>query len=114
MPVRPVSQVFSQFTYTSVYANMYWGILMSAALSAYDRNAIEEFVLEEVEAAGADPGLISLAATLESLGLDSLDVVELTQAVKKRTGIAVKPKDFIDVVTIGDAVAVVCRRAGLQ
>jgi acyl carrier protein len=86
---------------------------MSAAISAYDRTAIEEFIVEEIEAAGADPSLISLTATLESLGLDSLDVVELSQAVKKKTGIAVKPKDFVDAVTIGDAVAVVCGRAGV-
>jgi acyl carrier protein len=87
---------------------------MSTVVSTYDRDAIEELVLEEVEAAGADPALINPEATLESLGLDSLDVVELSQAVKKKTGIAVKPKDFVDAETIADAIAVVCRQAGLQ
>lgn len=87
---------------------------MSAALSKHDRKSIEEFVIEQVEAIGADPDLISATATLESLGLDSLDVVELSQGVKKQMGIAVSPKDFADAVTISDAVGVICGRAGIQ
>jgi acyl carrier protein len=87
---------------------------MSTAISARDRKSIVEFVIEEIEATGADPGEISLAATLESLGLDSLDVVELSQRVKRELGIPVGPKDFVDAVTISDAVAVICDKAGIE
>lgn len=87
---------------------------MSAEVSAHDRKLIEEFVIDQVEATGADLDLISPTATLESLGLDSLDVVELSQGVKKQMGIAVSPKDFIDTVTISDAIGVICRRAGIE
>ncbi|HEY3607368.1 MAG TPA: acyl carrier protein [Pseudonocardiaceae bacterium] len=90
------------------------GIAMSAALSGYDRKSVEEFVIEQVEATGADPDLIATTATLESLGLDSLDVVELSQGVKKQMGIPVSPKDFVDALTISDAIAVICRQAGIQ
>jgi acyl carrier protein len=87
---------------------------MPTAITAHDRKAIEEFVIEEIEATGADPGEISLAATLESLGLDSLDVVELSQRVKKELSIPVSPKDFVDAETISDAVAVICDKAGIE
>jgi acyl carrier protein len=86
---------------------------MPTAMSARDRKSIVEFVIEEIAATGADPGEISLAATLESLGLDSLDVVELSQRVKRELGIPVGPKDFGDAVTISDAVAVICDKAGI-
>lgn len=85
---------------------------MSAA-STYDRASIQEFVIDQVEGAGADSALISLTATLEDLGLDSLDVVELSQSVKRQLGIAVGPKDFLEAVTIADAIDVVYRRAGI-
>jgi acyl carrier protein len=51
-----------------------------------------EFVIEQVEATGAAPDQISLTAKLDSLGLDSLDVVEISQRVKKELGIPVSPK----------------------
>ena len=86
---------------------------MSASVSTHDRASIQEFVLDQVEAAGAEPGLVALTATLEDLGLDSLDVVELSQSVKRQLGIAVGPKDFAGAVTIADAVDVVCLRAGV-
>jgi acyl carrier protein len=87
---------------------------MSSAVSAHDRKSIEEFVIEQVEATGAGREQISGSATLEALGLDSLDVVELSQGVKKQMGIAVNPKDFVEAVTISDAVAVICARAGIE
>lgn len=87
---------------------------MSSAMSTYDRKSIEDFVIEQVEATGVNADLISPTATLESLGLDSLDVVELSQGVKKKMGIAVSPKDFVGAVTISDTIAVICHRSGLE
>lgn len=44
-------------------------------------------------------------ATFEALGLDSLDVVDLTLAIEERTGIKLEDEELEDVRTVGDAVA---------
>jgi acyl carrier protein len=43
-------------------------------------------------------------ATFEGLGLDSLDVVDLTLALEEKTGITLEDDELEDVVTVGDAV----------
>ena len=43
-------------------------------------------------------------AGFEALGLDSLDVVDLTLAVEERTGIKLEDAELEDVRTVGDAV----------
>ncbi len=47
---------------------------------------------------------ITPEATFEALGLDSLDVVDLTLAVEERTGIKLEDEELEDVRTVGDAV----------
>lgn len=47
---------------------------------------------------------ISPEATFEALGLDSLDVVDLTLAVEERTGVKLEDEELEDVRTVGDAV----------
>lgn len=86
---------------------------MPVNVSATSRESITEFVLEQVEAVGAVPEEMSLTATFDDLGLDSLDVVEISQRVKKELGIPVGPKDFAEAETLSDAVAVICHRAGI-
>jgi acyl carrier protein len=85
---------------------------MSTASYTHDQNAVREFVVEQIQSVGVEPDAISLDATLESLGLDSLDVVELSQSVKKHLGIAVSPKDFSEAVTISDVLSVIRDRSG--
>ncbi|WP_238445954.1 acyl carrier protein [Salsipaludibacter albus] len=43
-------------------------------------------------------------ASFEGLGLDSLDVVDLTLALEEKTGITLEDDELEDVVTVGDAV----------
>ncbi len=43
-------------------------------------------------------------ATFEALGLDSLDVVDLTLALEEKTGITLEDDELEEVVTVGDAV----------
>ncbi len=43
-------------------------------------------------------------ATFEGLGLDSLDVVDLTLALEEKTGITLEDDELEDVVSVGDAV----------
>ena len=47
---------------------------------------------------------ISRDATFEDLGMDSLDVVDLTLAVEERTGVKLEDEELEDVKTVGDAV----------
>ena len=47
---------------------------------------------------------ISPEVTFEALGLDSLDVVDLTLAVEERTGVKLEDEELEDVRTVGDAV----------
>lgn len=48
---------------------------------------------------------ISPDATFESLGLDSLDVVELTLVIEEELGVKIEDEELEDVRTVGDAVA---------
>ncbi len=49
-------------------------------------------------------------ASFEALGLDSLDVVDLTLAVEERTGIKLEDEELEDVRTVGDAVSAADRK----
>ena len=47
---------------------------------------------------------VAADVTFEALGLDSLDVVDLTLAVEEKTGIKLEDEELEDVRTVGDAV----------
>ncbi len=68
---------------------------------------IERHVFQAFEDFGVDPAAINRNALLEDLEVDSLDLVELGQTLKKTYGIVVRPKDFTDVKTVSDALGVV-------
>ena len=53
-------------------------------------------------------------ATFEALGLDSLDVVDLTLAVEERTGIKLEDAELEDVRTVGDAVDAADRKTVVE
>jgi acyl carrier protein len=47
---------------------------------------------------------ISPSATFEALGLDSLDVVELTLVLEEKTGVKLEDEELEDVKTVQDAI----------
>lgn len=51
-------------------------------------------------------------ATFEALGLDSLDVVELTLVLEEKTGVKLEDEELEDVRTVGDAIAKVKEKQG--
>lgn len=55
---------------------------------------------------------ITPEATLESLELDSLDLVELTLAVEDETGVAIEDEELEDVRTVGDAAELLASKTG--
>ncbi len=59
---------------------------------------------------GVEAGEVTPDATFEALGLDSLDVVELTLALEDRTGVKLGDEDLEQVRTVGDAIAKVEER----
>jgi acyl carrier protein len=77
-----------------------------------DRTSVQEFVEKEFVDLGVDASAISPEATLEDLGLDSLDVVELSQAVQKKLGARVTIDDLKDARTVSQAVSVIHERLG--
>jgi acyl carrier protein len=72
--------------------------------------ALETRIFEAFVSFGADESQLSREATLESLDVDSLDLVELAQILDEEFGIKVESKDFESVVTVGDALDRVTQR----
>lgn len=61
---------------------------------------INSFLVEEFE---VDPAKINPGASLkETLGLDSLDYIDLVVVIENNFGIKVDPVDFVDLVTFQD------------
>lgn len=77
------------------------------------RESLSAFVTEALADFGADPEAITPDAAFDDLEIDSLDLVELGQAVKKTYGIHVRPKDMDDVKTVGEALDLIYATAGL-
>jgi acyl carrier protein len=64
-------------------------------LTIFTEVLTEEFGVPEDE--------VAAEATFESLGLDSLDVVELTLVLEERTGVKLEDEELEDVRTVQDA-----------
>ena len=65
-------------------------------LAIFTEVLTEEFGVPEDE--------IAAEATFEALGLDSLDVVELTLVLEERTGVKLEDEELEDVRTVQDAI----------
>ncbi len=72
---------------------------------------VEEKVVEAIANLGPDRDQIHRDATFESLDVDSLDLVELSQVVEEEFGVEVKGEDAQKLKTVGDAIDLVLARA---
>ncbi|SFL34366.1 acyl carrier protein [Streptomyces pini] len=79
-----------------------------------DRKAIETFVADALVDLGVDRSDIVVDASLDDLEIDSLDMVELSQSIRRDLDIPVKPKDFDEVETVGQVLKVCCEKAGCE
>jgi acyl carrier protein len=70
---------------------------MQEILETFERILTETF--------GVPAGDVSADATFEALGLDSLDVVELTLVIEEELGVKIEDEELEDVRTVGDAAA---------
>ena len=73
--------------------------------------AVEEKVVEAIAELGADRDEITRDATFESLDVDSLDIVELSQVIEDEFGVELKGDDAQQLKTVGDAIDLVVARA---
>ncbi len=80
----------------------------------YSEREIEARVVDTLVSLGVDRDAIVPEARLETLDVDSLDVVELAELLHAEMGIEVEARDFVDVQTYGDAMRVVLGRAAVS
>jgi acyl carrier protein len=77
---------------------------------AIDRNAVLDIIAEEalVERASLVP-----EATLESLGIASLDIISIVFALEEQFGLTLEQSDFEGVTTLGGFVDVILAHASV-
>jgi acyl carrier protein len=73
---------------------------------------VEEKIFDGLVELGTERGALSREATLESLDIDSLDLVELAQIVEDEFGVELRGDDVKDVRTVGEVVDLVVAKAG--
>src|ERR1700761_7986920 len=73
---------------------------------------VEKTIYDGLVELGTDRDDPSREATLESLDIDSLDLVELAQIVEDEYGVELKGDDVKDVKTVGEVIDLVVSKAG--
>ncbi|HEV2772232.1 MAG TPA: acyl carrier protein [Thermoleophilaceae bacterium] len=80
-------------------------------MAAPTQEAVEEKVIDAIADLGPDRSEITRDATFESLDVDSLDLVEMTQVVDEEFGVQIKGEDAQQLKTVGDAIDFIVARA---
>ncbi len=80
-------------------------------MAAPTQEAVEEKVIDAIANLGPDRSEITRDATFESLDIDSLDLVEMTQVVDEEFGVQIKGEDAQKLNTVGDAIDFIVARA---
>ena len=73
---------------------------------------VEKTIYDGLVELGTERDDLSREATLESLDVDSLDLVELAQIVEDEYGVQLKGDDVKDVKTVGEVIDLVVAKAG--
>ena len=73
---------------------------------------VEKTIYDGLVELGTERDELSRDATLESLDVDSLDLVELAQIVEDEYGVELKGDDVKDVKTVGEVIDLVVAKAG--
>lgn len=79
------------------------------ATTATQPQDIEAVVIEALAEFGADADALTRDATLDSVDVDSLDLVELVKALEDRFGITISDDDLKPIESVGDAIALTMR-----
>jgi acyl carrier protein len=73
--------------------------------------SVEKTIYDGLVELGTERDDLSREATLESLDVDSLDLVELAQIVEDEYGVELKGDDVKDVKTVGEVIDLVVAKA---
>jgi acyl carrier protein len=73
---------------------------------------VEKTIYDGLVELGTERDDLKREATLESLDVDSLDLVELAQIVEDEYGVELKGDDVKDVKTVGEVIDLVVAKAG--
>ena len=74
-------------------------------------DAVFEKIADAIAEIGPDREDVKREATLDSLDVDSLDLVEVGQVVEEEFGVEIKGEDVEKLNTVGDVVDLVVQRA---
>lgn len=74
-------------------------------------DAVFEKIADAIAEIGPDREDVKKEATLESLDVDSLDLVEVGQVIEEEYGVELKGEDVEKLKTVGDVVELVVKRA---
>ncbi|MGI8592986.1 MAG: acyl carrier protein [Solirubrobacteraceae bacterium] len=74
-------------------------------------DAVFEKIADAIAEIGPDRDDVKREATLDSLDVDSLDLVEVGQVVEEEFGVEIKGEDVEKLKTVGDVVDLVVQRA---
>lgn len=78
---------------------------------AIDRNSILDIIAEE---ALVDRAKLTPEATLESLGIASLDIISIVFALEERFGLVLEQSDLEGVQSLGQLVDLILDRASIE
>jgi acyl carrier protein len=73
---------------------------------------VEQQIFDGLVELGTEREVLSREATLESIDVDSLDLVELAQIVEDEFGVELRGDDVKDVRTVGEVIELVVAKAG--
>ena len=80
--------------------------------TAVTSEQVERTIYDGLVELGTERGELSREATLESLDVDSLDLVELAQIVEEEFGVELRGDDVKDVKSVGEVIDLVVTKAG--
>jgi len=80
--------------------------------TAVTSEQVEKTIYDGLVELGTERGELSREASLESLDVDSLDLVELAQIVEEEFGVELRGDDVKDVKTVGEVIDLVVAKAG--
>ncbi|MEX2393408.1 MAG: phosphopantetheine-binding protein [Actinomycetota bacterium] len=83
-----------------------------AEQTAVSRDHVLETIREQLKSFEVNPDDVRPDVTYDSLGLDSLDLVELSVRIEDAYGIDIEEDDLKEVVKIDDAIDVVLAKLG--
>jgi acyl carrier protein len=72
---------------------------------------VEQVIFDGLAEVGAERDQISREATFDSLDVDSLDLVEVSQIVEDEFGVELEGDDIKDLKTVGEVVDLVVARS---